>query len=628
MKSLLLIISLLGGNYLLAQTENQDTIKESRLSEVVIKAFEQNRQLKEVAASINYIGPTAINRYSPSSIVSAINSMPGVRMEERSPGSYRFNIRGSSLRSPFGVRNVKIYFNDLPYTDPSGNSYFNQLGFYNFSSIEIIKGPGSSLYGAGTGGVLLIQSKDDKDSPEAKIDYSGGSFGYHNVSGTFTSASEKLSSTLNYQHEQSSGYRNHSALRRDVASWVGNIHLQNDAQLKFTWLYSDLFYETPGALNKAEFDANPKLARPKTGAIPGSEKANAAIFQKTILGGVSYLQPISVKWNNKTVVYGTFSELRNPGIRNYGRNSEPHAGARTSFNFQDHLDQSVINFTAGAELQQGFFTENVYKNNSGYADSLQTSDDIKNRQLFTFAQASVDIKSWIITAGASWNWVKIQFQRFAPNALPAQNINFDNEIAPRFSILKKLKNISIYASVAKGFSPPTVAEMFPTGSAPNGSLNAENGLNYDLGIRGTVLHKLYIDVNAFYYSLSNTIVQRRDTAGGDYYINSGKTKQQGIEAYLNYPLFQNGHLFKRTLLWVSYTYHDFHYMDFKQIANNYSGNQLPGDPLHSIAAGYDMALHNGLSVNITYYYAGRIALNDANTAYADSYTLLGGRINY
>src|SRR5206468_9868922 len=122
MKSLLLIISLLGGNYLLAQTENQDTIKESRLSEVVIKAFEQNRQLKEVAASINYIGPTAINRFSPYSIVSAINSMPGVRMEERSPGSYRFNIRGSSLRSPFGVRNVKIYFNDLPYTDPSGNS--------------------------------------------------------------------------------------------------------------------------------------------------------------------------------------------------------------------------------------------------------------------------------------------------------------------------------------------------------------------------------------------------------------------------------------------------------------------------------------------------------------------------
>ncbi|MEJ0103149.1 MAG: hypothetical protein WDO19_11585 [Bacteroidota bacterium] len=38
-----------------------------------------------------------------------MNNTPGVRMEERSPGSYRLNLRGSTLRSPFGVRNVKVY---------------------------------------------------------------------------------------------------------------------------------------------------------------------------------------------------------------------------------------------------------------------------------------------------------------------------------------------------------------------------------------------------------------------------------------------------------------------------------------------------------------------------------------
>jgi iron complex outermembrane receptor protein len=50
-------------------------------------------------------------------------------MEERSPGSYRLNIRGSSLRSPFGVRNVKIYYNNIPFTDPGGNTYLNSLAF-------------------------------------------------------------------------------------------------------------------------------------------------------------------------------------------------------------------------------------------------------------------------------------------------------------------------------------------------------------------------------------------------------------------------------------------------------------------------------------------------------------------
>src|SRR6476469_1103272 len=235
MKNHLLTLLLIWGSSLCAQQQTADSIKESQLSEVVIRAFEQNRQLKEIPASINYYNSSTFNRFSPSSVVQAINSMPGLRMEERSPGSYRFNIRGSSLRSPFGVRNVKIYFNDLPFTDPSGNTYFNQFGYYNFNTVEIIKGPGSSLYGAGTGGVLLIKSDDGKDSPEAKIDYSGGSFGYHNIAGEFRSGSEHFTSTLNYQHEQSSGYRYHSALRRDVATWTGAVHLPNDGQLKFTW---------------------------------------------------------------------------------------------------------------------------------------------------------------------------------------------------------------------------------------------------------------------------------------------------------------------------------------------------------------------------------------------------------
>ena len=142
--------------------QTQDSLKEISLPAVIIKAFEQNRKLKDVPAAVNYIGKQNLESFSPSSIVSAINSTPGVRMEERSPGSYRLNIRGSSLRSPFGVRNVKIYYNDIPYTDPGGQSYLNELGYYNFNSIEIIKGPNNSLYGAGTGGVLLIESLSEK----------------------------------------------------------------------------------------------------------------------------------------------------------------------------------------------------------------------------------------------------------------------------------------------------------------------------------------------------------------------------------------------------------------------------------------------------------------------------------
>ena len=87
------------------------------LNEIVIEAYETNRQLNEVPASIGILQKTELERFSNTSVLPAVNIVPGVRMEERSPGSYRFSIRGSSLRSPFGVRNVKAYWNGLPFTD-------------------------------------------------------------------------------------------------------------------------------------------------------------------------------------------------------------------------------------------------------------------------------------------------------------------------------------------------------------------------------------------------------------------------------------------------------------------------------------------------------------------------------
>src|SRR5687767_4648741 len=98
------------------KAQQTDTLPSIELSEIHIKAFQYNQALTEIPAAVNYIGPKTLEIFGSSSIVAAVNSTPGVRMEERSPGRYRFNIRGSILRSPFGVRNVKVYFNDIPFT--------------------------------------------------------------------------------------------------------------------------------------------------------------------------------------------------------------------------------------------------------------------------------------------------------------------------------------------------------------------------------------------------------------------------------------------------------------------------------------------------------------------------------
>jgi iron complex outermembrane recepter protein len=608
--------------------QSADTIKEVDLEEVVVRAYESNQRLRDIPAAVNYIGKNGFERFGPASVVQAVNTTPGVRMEERSPGSYRFNIRGSSLRSPFGVRNVKIYYNDLPFTDPGGHSYLNQLGYYNFHSLEIIKGPGSSLYGAGTGGVLLIEGLSETEQPGILTEYATGSYQLHNIYGSITTGTEKLVSRASYQHQESHGYRDHSALSRDVHSWTGIFQINEKRTLKTSFLYGNLFYETPGALTRTEYEANPRAARPGSGFFPGAEAAKASILQKTFLAGVSYTQPLTSWLQNKSALYGMFTELRNPSIQNYGKSSEPHVGGRTLFKANLPVAQSLLSLDAGGEWQEGYITVGIHKNNAGRADTLRTSDEIKNRQSFIFTQASFDHKDWTVTAGASLNFLKVRFERFVPASLGIQRRRFNNQLAPRAALLRKFNKINLYTSVSKGFSPPTTAELLPTGGAISLDLNAEEGTNYDLGLKGNILRNLYLDINAFYFRLSNTIVQRRTAGGGDYYINAGKTRQNGVETYLNYSLWANSPLLERSLLWLSHTWHHFEYRNFKQQSNDYSGNELPGVAPHTLSTGYDFLMRKGLLGTVHYYYSDKLPLNDANSVYADAYHLLGLKLGY
>lgn len=619
------LCSLLLITHVAASAQNEDT---ASLPEVVIRAFEQNRRQKDVGAATHVIGRGMLERFSPNSVLQAVNTAPGVRMEERSPGSYRFNIRGSSLRSPFGVRNVKVYFNDIPLTDPGGQTYLNALGYYNFGSIEIIKGPGSSLYGAGTGGVLLIEDRPAALQSGASASYTYGSFGAHQLYGEATLASSSFTSRLSFQRQQSEGYRVHSRMERNVLTWTTAAHWQTGTELKTTLLFSDLFYQTPGALTKTEWEANPRASRPRAGASPSAIEAQVSIAQQQLVAGFSLTQMLSANLRNKTVGYALISRLRNPNLRNYDQTSEPHGGGRTTFSLTKQLTKSVFELIWGAELQGGWPSVQVHKNIGGRADSLRSYEEQRNRQALLFVQAQWESKHWILTAGSGWHQSRIAVQRFQPATSGLQQRDFDNGIAPRLSLLRKFKTLNLYVSVAKGFSSPTTAELLPTGGNINLALNAEKGWNYEVGLKGTLFRRLYADVNAFHFSLQNTIVQRRDAGGGDFFVNAGSTAQWGLETYLSLPLFPSSHLLQNSLIWLSHSYHHFRYQSFKQLDNDYSGKRMPGTPLHTLSAGWDLATKGGLIAGFNYYHAGSIPLNDANTAFASPYHLLGARLGY
>jgi iron complex outermembrane receptor protein len=538
------------------------------LEQVVVKAYEQNRQLKEVSAAINYVGKSQLERYNNTSILPALNATPGVRMEERSPGSYR----------------------------------------------------------------LLINSQGDEWNSGASLNYGLGSYNLQNLSVQVRAGSEERRNTFGFTHQTSDGYRDHTRMRRDVATWETRIHASEKQEIHASVMYGDLYYQTPGGLTEAQYNANPRAARGPAGMFPGADQAKAAIYQKTFLAGLNHTYHFSENFQNSSVVYGAFSQIKNPTFRNYEKRSEPHFGGRTVFNYQQDLGDLQYGVLFGGEAQKGFFNTKTFANSGGSPAEMQTDDDIDTWIYSAFLQIDLHFRGgWSLSAGSSINKSSITIQRLSVPLFEPVKRTFHSEWAPRVSLSKKITpGILLYASVAQGFSPPTTQEVLPSTSVISADLEAEQGINYEAGIKSSWLEqRLYIEVNAFYFRLKNAIVQRRDSSGADYFDNAGSTRQEGIESQAYYQLLPRGAGFlSNAKIWVSHTLNRFRYRDFKQVDNDFSNKRIPSVANNTVAAGLDVFTRPGIYANITWLYSDPIALNDANTAFATSYNLLGGRMGY
>lgn len=609
-------------------TKIPDSLDRKTLQEVVVTAYQQNRRLADVPAAIGVLTPDQFNRFGNISIVSAFNSIPGVRMEERSPGSYRLSFRGSTLRSPFGVRNVKVYLDGIPFTDPGGNTYLTQLSPFNIQSMEVIKGPAGSLYGAGTGGALLIKTMPDNWQPGFSANYTFGSYATNTVNAQVRFGDSNSGNSVSFSHQTSNGYRDHTQLRRDMAIWESVLKNNGKQTLSSFVSYGDLYYQTPGALTLAQYNANPKLARPAAGGNPSAEQCQAAIYQKTFMAAISNTYHFNDHWQNNTNFYGAYTNYLNPTFLNYEIRNEPHFGGRTLFTYQSGL----FHLNTGGEAQKGFFKTEDFGNTNGSPDTVQTNDNINLWTYSLFAQADFQfMHGWQLTAGASYNKSFIGINRLSIPGFTPRNKTFSNQVAPRVAISKKItQDLLVYASVSKGFSPPTAAEVLPSNQSINTNLQPEQGIDYEAGIKTSFFNqRLYAEVVGFYFQLQHAIVVRQDSSGSSYYINAGATQQKGIESQLTYQLLSSPTTaFTSVRIWLSYTLDRFTYDDFKKDDIDYSGKHLPGVANNTVAGGLDLFSTTGLFLHLTYYYSDKTPLNDANTSYAGSYQLLGGKIGY
>lgn len=607
-----------------AWSQEIDTLKQ-QLDEVVITGYLSRQPIVQVPASVAVLDSKTLLNGSQQSLLPVVNTVPGVRMEERSPGSYRLSIRGSLLRSPFGVRNVKIYLNDLPFTDASGNTYLNLIDPALLQRIEILKGPDGSLFGANSGGVVLLDMSQ-YDSSAVAGSISGGSYGLFREHVIVGNASKKISWNFGEAFQRSDGYRDQSALKRLNLIGSGKLTYGASNSIKLTVLFSDLQYETPGGLTAAQFQENPKQARPATGVAPGAVEQQAGIYNTTFFGGITNELNLSASLRHVISVSGTLTDYENPFITNYETRTEKNAGLRTFIEYALRKKLIGLKVYAGVESQSGLQEISNYENNGGTQGSLMARDEVDISQAVCFSKLLIDVADRLTTEVA----VSLNQYRYTFNE--TDNRKLSDEWMPRIAMSYRFTpDLAVRASVSRGYSPPTIAEIRPSGGVINETLEAESGWSKEIGTRLTLWNgRLQADASVFRYDLTNAIVRRTDENDTEYFLNSGGTKQIGAEVLLNTVLIpqQRSGFMRSMSVNLSYTQSRFTFDDYVVGSEDYSGNPLTGVPANNTVAGLSVNLAHRIHIFVQSIFTSRIPLNDANSVYAERYELLQAKVGW
>ncbi len=141
--------------------------------ELVVTASRRSQLLGSVPVTLNTLEGSSIDSRNILTLDDALRVTPGVQL-----AGNQVNIRGSSGFS-YGVGSrVLLLVDGVPLLGPdTGDIRFDGLPMAQVDRIEVVKGPGSALYGSGAlGGVINLITRGFPQEPQTSIRVFGGAY--------------------------------------------------------------------------------------------------------------------------------------------------------------------------------------------------------------------------------------------------------------------------------------------------------------------------------------------------------------------------------------------------------------------------------------------------------------------
>ncbi len=552
---------------------------------ISVTSTREDKPLAEVPASVGVISKQEIVDTRPAHPSEIANQIPGVYINVTGGEGHM-----TAIRQPTTTKAVYLYLEDGIPTRSTG--FFNHNALYEVNvpqsdSIEIIKGPGTSLYGSDAiGGVVNVLTAAPPEDRQTTVNVEAGQNGWLRLladTGNSDDDSGYIAS-LNLTH--SDGWRDSTEYDRQSANLRYDNFLDNGATLKTIFSATNVDQQTAGSsrLLRDDYLNNPQLNytpvsyrqveayRLSTEFEKGNKSQSLTITPYLRHNTMELLPNWSLSYD--PVVYKTENDSLGVLVK-HRKNID--SGKAVLISGVD------IDYSPGSYRQNAISTTKVGNVYTAYTlGALQYDYDVNYSSVSPYLHYEYSVSPDLrLTAGARYDAMQYDYDNHlstlttGSHRRPADTKVKFNHFSPKLGMTYQInQRNSVYANYRHAFRAPSNTQLFRQGKAINTvDLKPIKVNSIETGIRGKTASKLGYTISIYYMSKKDDILTYKNPDNTRETVNAGETSHKGIELGLNKAFSQK----VKVSLAASYAVHT--YEDWKPNATtDYSGNEMESAP--------------------------------------------------
>jgi iron complex outermembrane receptor protein len=387
--------------------------------EIVVTGKALSLTTQVIGQTVTTVDEAAYRNTPATTIADIVKLSPGVSViQGNGPRDVGVSIRGSNARNSFGARNIQVFEDDFPVTQPDGLARFDLTDPHAYGAVDVVRGPSSARYGNyAIGGAVNFRTRRGRDMGGAEFGLDGGSNGYANLYGTIGNAGRDYEYALFGSFARADGSTGHTHYETGTINALATYALSDRDRVTAKVIY-----------NEGEFQLSTRLSYNQYLTNPYQRGCEAAASAAPGCGTISVL----VNGVNGARIAQTAAEgdlARNDRRTIVGARYEHDFASNTTWRTQATFDSRVVNQPTSA---------NPFK---GTLDSYNISSDVTNHgRLF-----GLDATSFV---GLFYNYLDNQSYTF--NKTPAGRNGFG---APTQTVFGDVRNMGVRAREELALSP-------------------------------------------------------------------------------------------------------------------------------------------------------------------------------